>query len=314
MDPVRGKQIGAWGLCAFSVPAVLYLSRCGWAPVLITLMGSGLLVTFGKSPLRGNSNMAEKVFGAVLFLWNTVILGKLGWELGRIQGANSQVPGLLLLILGAYAVKKRVIPVVGAVLLFFLLGVYGTMLLFGVPNVDPTRLIPAEVEEPGALLWGLTPILLLYLNMNGEGTRKRKCQWIMGSGILALGIAAITQGMGTPDFYTAAKSINLFGAMERLEPFVASAVTAGGFCLIGMLFRVNENIWNEILDLKKDFPIKWILILAGVGVFLIPKIGNAFLQVGMSVSWGVIPILTQLVVARKKDEKISKKLKKTLDK
>lgn len=298
MGNTREKQLGALGFCAFSVPAILFLPQTGWETTLLVMSGSLLVVTCGR-PVSGSLlGRGGKLLTLPLFLWNIGIMGKLASGLASLYGANSPLPGLLLLLLAGYGAKKKVIPVVSAVLVFFIAGIYGILYLFAIPDISVEELIP---EKEGALwgtAYGFLPLLLLYLYQGKE--RKSRCFWMTGALILAVGAAVITEGLKAPDFYTGAKSVNLFGAMERLEPFVAAAVTAGEFCLFGMLIRVNETLWTGWGKEEKKYPLEGILVAAGALSVLIPGENERIWALGTTLCWGLVPIMTQLVVHEKK--------------
>lgn len=297
MDHVRERQLGALGLCAFSVVAVLFLPQAGWTAVGVVTVGSMLIATFGKCATTGKANMGERLLAVPLFVWNILIMGKLGRELSNIHEVESVLPGLLLLLLSAYGVKKGVVPVVGAVLVFFILGIFGAMYLFAIPVGDMGKLTPQRGSAEN-LVYGFLPILLLYM-YKGE-KRRGKVSWAIGTIALGVGAAMVTAVMGAPDFYTAAKSVNLFGTMERWEPLVAVGVTAGGFCLLSMLLGVNKEIWSGIWDQKKNFPIELMAAIAAGLILTAGKGGDRFWAMGTAVCWGIIPIITQLVVSKKK--------------
>ncbi len=294
MGNTRDKQLGALGLCAFSVPAILFLPQMGWESVLLVTVAGILVVSFG----RAVAGPTGKLLSLPLLLWNTLILGKLAWEISSVYGTDNPLPGLLLLLLAAYGVKKQAHPVVGAVLAFFLMGIYGILYLFALPNIELKRLIPERETEIWSMAYGFLPLLLLY--MYKEEGRKQRFLWTGIGAVLALGAAMVTEGVGAENFYTAAKSVNLFGAMERLEPFVASAVTAGGFCLLGLILIVNENIWTGMWSEKKSYPVEF-MILPSIAVCLVaPRIENEIWALGTTLCWGLIPVITQFVVYKKK--------------
>lgn len=299
MGNAREKQLGAWLLCGFSVVAILFLSRGDWRAVIAVMVGVGLVTVFGKPMIREQPTAMEKILGTGLFLWNIVVLGKLGWELSKIHGVTNPMPGMILLILGGYGTKKKVHPVISGVLVFFLLGIYGMLYLFALPELKAENLLTKGQGELSGIAYGFLPMLLLYMYKDISG--KKRSYWILGCGIVAIGTAVITEGMGLPDFYSASMSVNIFGAMERLEPFVASAVTAGGFCLIGFLLVVNETVWNEVWERKKNFPVEWIILLSGAGILGASVLTERMYTVGTTLCWGLVPVLTQLIVYRKKE-------------
>ena len=294
MGNIREKQIGALGLCAFSVPAILFLPQTGWEPVLLVTVGSMLVVTFGKA-VKGNEC---KLLSVPLMLWNILIMGKLAWEISVLYGTENPLPGLLLLLLGAYSVKKKASPVVGAVLSFFLIAIYSILYVFAVPNIEWSHLMPERERSILGVSYGFLPLLLLYM-YRGVG-KKQRFLWTAIGSLLALGAAVVTEGVGAPDFYTAAKSVNLFGTMERLEPFVAAAVTAGGFCILSMLMNVNEILWKGVCGEKKNYPIEKIILPSMALCIIASRIPDEVWALGTTLCWGLIPILTQPIVCKKK--------------
>ncbi len=294
MGNTRERQLGALAFCGFSVPAILFLPQAGWEAVLLVTLGTVLVVTFGRP-------MAEspgKLLGLPLILWNVVMMGKLARETAGIFGTENPLPGLLLLLLAAYGGKKQTVPVVGAVVSFFLIGIYGILYLFAMPNIDVQNLVPEREGNIWGLSYGFLPLLLLYMYKGEE--KSQRILWTGAGALLALGAAVITEGMGARDFYTAAKSVNLFGTMERLEPFVASAVTAGGFCILGMLINVNEKLWQGIRNEKKKYPIEFLIMPSLALCIMAPEIPEKVWALGTTLCWGLLPIITQFVVQKKK--------------
>ncbi len=300
MEKGDAKQLGALGFCAFSVPAILLLPQTGWESVLLAVAGCILVVTFGR-PVTGRDCKALSV---VLLLWNILLMGKLAREISLLYGTDTPLPGLLLLLLSAYCGKKGAGPVVGSVLSFFLIGIYGVLFVFAVPDMDLGRLMPERETELLNLPYGFFPLLILYMYRGG---RKTGAMWAAIGGALAVGAALITEGLGAPDFYTASQSVNLFGTMERLEPFVASAVTAGGFCILTTLIRVNEGLWEGLRKEKKNYPIELFLLPSLALCILASRIPHRIWALGTTLCWGLIPILTQVIVPKEKAQKFLKK-------
>ena len=295
MGKTGEKQLGAWGLCAFSVPAILFLPQTGWESVLLVTLGSAMVVIFGRV-VTGSVGWALSL---PVILWNGAIIGKVAWEISTLYGIGNPLPGLLLLLLAAYGTKEARLPVMASVISFFLIGIYGILYLFAIPDIDIRRLMPERESEIGMVAYGFMPLLLLYVYRTEE--RKQRCPWMGIGALLALGAAVITEGVGAKDFYTAAKSVNLFGAMERLEPFVAAAVTAGGFCLMGLLIKVNENLW-EYRQKEKMIRLQNLILPLSLAVcILASRIPDEVWAMGTTLCWGLIPIITQFVVHKKKE-------------
>lgn len=312
MNDLKEKQLSAWGICAMSFIGVFLLPQTGWMATTILSVGTLVVVLVGNSMATDSEGKVERYLGIPIFIWNIIMMSKVGREISVLHGTDSILPGLLLLFLGYYGFRKGVMPVVGTVLLFFIGAVYGMIYLFSVSNIAPENLIPTGKLNLGNTVYGLCPILLLY--MYGGESRKYRIPTMALIGLTALGAAVITAGMGVADFYTASMSVTLFGTMERLEPFVACAGTVGAFCLMGLLLSVNENLWKKMMIEKKKYPALEIFLLSTVGLLLIPYIGDRIMTAGTTLCWGLAPVLTQLVVSGKNIRKKSKKLKKTLDK
>ncbi|MBR6825238.1 MAG: hypothetical protein IKM59_01690 [Oscillospiraceae bacterium] len=295
---IKGKQLGALAFCACTVTGVLFLSGSRWMGVLLVALMSMLLVSFGRPLGDRRLSGVGKALTVPVFLWNIAVVGMVAWKVAGIYGTENPLPGLLLLLLAAYAGKKRVVVVVGAVLLFFLLGIYGSLFFFALPDIQIENLRPGKSGDLWPLVYGFLPMQLLYMYREEEA--KGRGLWCSLIGVFAVGTAVMTEGLGARDFYTAAKSVNLMGAMERLEPFVAATVTAGGFCLPGLLMDVNRNIWETLWERKKNFPEIAILLLF-MGICIVAnRVDDRVWFLGTAVCWVVIPILTQFVVVQKK--------------
>ena len=298
MNLTENKQLGALGFCALSLPAVLFLPQGGWAVALLVSLGSALLLCFGSSIPREDQSLQVKILSIPLFLWNIAIVGKICTVISEINGVHSPLPGLLLLLVVGYGVKKQVLPSTAAVIAFFMAAIYGILFIFAVPNVEISSLKPAVGQNLSGMAYGFLPILLLYVYKKEK--KKTVALWTSAGLILILGAAVITQGMGAQDFYTASKSVNILGTMERLEPLVAAASTAGAYCMIGLLLSVNQNIEKGIRKKESKYILEIEILIASGICILLPEAEEWIWSIGTTVCWGLIPILTQVMVFRKK--------------
>lgn len=97
--------------------------------------------------------------------------------------------------------------------------------------------------------------------------------------------------------YTMAKSVSVFGVMERLEPVVSAALTAGGFCLLSVLCLANVKT-ARALGWKKR---------TGIGNFLLGCTGylagtvlpEGVQAVAAAICWGIVPLLALWVASVK---------------
>ena len=210
--------------------------------------------------------------------------------------ADSDLPGLLLLLLAAYAAGRRTLPRVAAVVFFFLLAMYGALLLFALPEQELSALAPKTQCDWTLLPYALAPTAVLYLCKE----RGKPTLWLAGGILLAALAAVVTQGLRAPDFYTAAKSVTVLGTMERLEPLVLSALTAGGFCLMGLLCSLNQELSGGKTGAALNF------LGGAAGYLLLPLLSSTFLALGTAVFWGLLPFGLQFVELLKKFKKSEK--------
>lgn len=104
--------------------------------------------------------------------------------------------------------------------------------------------------------------------------------------------------------YTMAKSVSVFGVMERLEPVVSAALTAGGFCLLSVLCLANAKTAQAIGWKRRT----------GIGNFLLGCTGylaGTVLPEGVqalaaAICWGMVPLVTLWVASVKKLQKNQK--------
>ena len=104
--------------------------------------------------------------------------------------------------------------------------------------------------------------------------------------------------------YTMAKSVSVFGVMERLEPVVSAALTAGGFCLLSVLCLANAKTAQAIGWKRRT----------GIGNFLLGCTGylagtvlpEGVQAVAAAICWGMVPLVTLWVASVKKLQKNQK--------
>lgn len=301
MNQTESKQLAALGFCAYTVPAILLLPQTGWLWALIASVTVAVLLLQKNIQLDCQSTFCKGILVAV-FVWNLLLLGKFSRLLAFPE--NKELIGLLLLLLSAYAAGKKVVPRVAAVVFFFLAAMYAALLGFALPNIQPERITPTCSTDWTLLPFALAPTLLLYIRKDGAATSQWK--WLLGGIILAVLAAVVTAGMNAADFYTAAKSVNILGTMERLEPLVSAALTAGGFCLLGLICEVNQKILCTIFEAQEG-QLTPVNFLGGVGGFyLAPQLPSSLIALGTAIFWGAAPFLIQLVVSSKKFEKFEK--------
>lgn len=315
------RSLCALTLCAFSVPAVMLLPRLGWLWTLLSVLaGTGVLAAgafwrarAGKTPVQ---SLAAGGFGRValgaLLVWNWLALGGAARLLCLAfpDGNGFPLVGLLLLLLAvqASAGKTDTVLRMGGVLVLFLAGFYGIVLLFSLPQVQARWLRPVLRVDAALLPCALTPMLALFLPVRG---REKAGLWCAAGGIVALGAAVLCAGALSPQrvagdgfaFYTAVGGARLFGTLERMEALVSVAVCLGGFCLMALLCAVNHEVLAA-LGMKKEKRIMILQLFAGSAAMAAScALPEAFFAIGTTIFWGFLPIVTLLVEIRKKFKK-----------
>ncbi len=287
MRQTESKQLAALDFCAFSVPAILILPQTGWVVALFAALATSILLHLPPIQL-------PKPLRLTLIAWNCLMLGYFARILCFPE--EKELLGLLLLLLAAYAAGKFCVPRVAAVLFFFLVATYLALMGFALPNVDYSTLAPKQNADWSVLPFALAPTLLLYIRKD----RMPKSALSLAPIALAVLAAIVTEGLHAENFYTAAKSVNILGTMERLEPMVSAALTAGGFCLLGLLCTANQTLLSDRKLSAANF-------LGGIlGFYLAPTLPHIVLVLGTAIFWGLLPILPQWVVKLKKFKKIEK--------
>ena len=316
----RGRQLGALGFCAFTVPAVLLLPSVGWlwagiASFLAAVLLGLLLYLNRNRALPLAQAVAGSPLGKALLLlallWNFFALGAAAKQLGAIFPTAEQTPliGLLLLLLASYAAQKnRVLPV-SAICFFFLLGLYGLLYGFSLPDLQKEYLKPVQSPTRTALTSALAPISLIYLC---RGEKGKPVFWLLGGVVLALLAALITAGSLSPPvvstlefpFYEAAKSITLLGAIQRLEPLVSAGLCAGGFCLLSLLCAVTGELMSALCPKTEKLSGMVNFFLGGSCFWLSGLLSGKTVALGTTIFWGLLPFLLQLLGKQKNIKKI----------
>lgn len=303
------RQRRALSLCAFTVPAIVLLPRGGWlggglaaglaaAVILLGRRGGDLTARAARTPLGRGALW-------LLFAWNLVALGAGARLLCGVFPDGNVLIGLLLLLLSAYAAAHGRVAPVGAVCFFFLIILYSILFGFALPELNTAWLAPRRPDWrllPAALV----PTCALWLH-DGKASRGVGGWLVCGAGVAVLaGLTAA--GSLSPTvaarevfpFYEAAKSVRILGAMERLEPLVSAALTAAGFCMLGLVCTVNERLLSVLAPRKKNLGAFVHFFCGGALLWGSSLVSGTVLAVCTAIFWGALPILIQIVVKNEK--------------
>lgn len=313
---MRSRQLRALSLCAFTVPAIAILPRGGWVSGGLAALVTVAVILLGRRGGDLTRCAAHTTLGRgalrLLLAWNLLALGAGARLLCGVFPDGNVLVGLLLLLLSAYAASRGTVVRVGAICFFFLIILYSILFGFALPELKTVWLVPKAPHlrlVPAAFV----PTCALWL-YDGRKT-SRLGVWLLGGTAVAVLAGLTAAGSLSPTvaaqeafpFYEAAKSVRILGAMERLEPLVSAALTAGGFCMLGLICTVNERLLSVLAPRIKSSG-AWIDFFCGGallwGSALLPA---AVFSVGTAIFWGALPVLIQLVVKLKNSEKIQKK-------
>lgn len=317
----EAKQLGALSFCAMSVPAVLLFPPSGWLCAgLAGAVSTGLVWLFQRKPCnetaftRASQGLPGKALVTASFLWNCLAMGAASRALCGIFPTAQPTPliGLILLLLAAYAAQNgRLLPV-AAICFFFLLGLYGLLFGFALPDLRVQWLAPTLAPDWAALSAVLLPMNALWLS--GEKPA-RLWPWLAGGTALAVLASIITAGSLSPQitrelsfpFYEAAKSVSVLGVIQRLEPLLSAGLCAGGFCLLGLLCQVNGKMSKALRPQKKSHAGAVNFLLGTGGYYLSGLLPGWVFAIGSAIFWGFLPFLLQYLGFEKNFKKIRKK-------
>lgn len=282
----RDKQLLALTFCASTVASTWVLPSVGWIWAgLASLVGVDLAIAALRRPI-----LTAKWVLMPLLAWNFMMLGAATRLLSTAFPDGNEVIGLILLLLASYAAGRgeQTVLRVGATAVFVLTIIYSILVGFSLPSAD----FSPEVATPQT--WpifaaALSPMLLVFLR---TGDTKAGA-WVLGIPILAALCALATGGSG--DFYTAMKSVSIFGVIERLEPLASVAVCIGGFCLLAEICAVNEKILRG-----KSAATPMNFFLGGACYWVSRLVPDPALAIGTAIFWGLVPFCTQGIENLKK--------------
>ena len=256
-----GRQLGALAVCAAGVPVFRLCAAYNWPWALgggvfsASLLSVGTFLYNNRIGNRYNGTSGNKGHSRPP-LWFRLPLGLLLF-LGALTGAwittgafpeteSSPLAALLILSLCIWTARKG--PAVAArcagVLLWITGGLYGTVLLFSLPQLRLEWLLPVGGPEDLAPCCAamLTPgAVFVLVPALGEDQRLPHWPWWLG----ALGAAAaslVTGGILSPalaahpgSFLALARSVSALGVIRRFEALVSGSMLMSGCCLTVLL-------------------------------------------------------------------------------
>ena len=316
---ISGRQAGAWGFCAVSVPAVLTCAGLGWGWVLLgcaiavgyydlTQELAGGAVNLPELTVRAFGKAAGRVVLAIGGVFTLLTAAQTARRAGiAFPDGTAELAGGVIVLLGTLAGEKgaKQAAKVCGVLFLVLAGLYTIIILAAAKNVQLRWMEP----------WGgarqtleVVPPLLVLTCLRFLPGRKAavKSGWLGLLAVCPAAFAALTAGCLSPrltqqltfPFYTVSQSLSVLDVMERL---VSAALLMGFFALESLLLEAGRE------QIERAAPIiagkRWARVALGIVVFGLSFVTDGIpaeaWALGAAVCWGIAPLLTQLIVAIK---------------
>ena len=118
----------------------------------------------------------------------------------------------------------------------------------------------------------------------------------MTAGVLSPELAA----RRTVPLYDLAKSVSIFGVVERIEPLLSAAMTMGAFCLVSAMACACRNLWGQI----RSWRWSGVVCCAAAGGLMKPaqSIDFRVITAGNAVFMVVIPVVI-LLLGKQREKK-----------
>ena len=327
-DKLTPRQIRAWSLCALSVPAAMALPGCGWLWVLGGSMLACALAACQQTMQRRSGlcmpQALVRAFGAGG--GRAMAAAELLWLLVAASGAAaaSQIafeddlgpflPAIPLLLAALAAQKGRLAAGrVCGVLSLCLAGLHAIIAAASVRHVQADWCRPQGVPADAALAFCLCLGLVSMAFITAEGETPRISPGATAASALLPAVPAfLTAACLSPElarqeplpFLTLTKSLSVLSVMQRFELLLSVAQLLGLFALLAMLVCAAENMMDTVRQRKRTGSAGGVFcLLAFGGSFLAYRLPIWVWAVGAAIFWGVVPILTQVIVNIKKTEK-----------
>lgn len=250
---ISSRQLGALALTAAGLPIFRFCCRVSW----VWAMAGGLaaagtlsvLTALAEQRRTGEpaSAAARRLapWGKVLW-WLLLLAGALSaaWESGYAfpETAGSRLAAGLVLILSAAAARKGAAAAgrCAGILLWITGGLYGTVLVFSLPEIRAEWLEPTGSPLDALRAWAALLLPGAALGLRGAlepGARLPRWPWWTAAGLAAFA-SAVTGGILSPTlardpeaFRTLARGVSVLGVIRRFEALVNGAMLMSGFAL-----------------------------------------------------------------------------------
>lgn len=234
-----------------------------------------------------------------------------------VQGAEKAFPGdetfpfvsagLLILLYKILSGESETTAIVTNVLGLALLGLLGSLTVFGLENVSWKETVPDTFQWDKMLISFV--IFSLWWTEKGKGDGK----WFLASGVLGVGMSLVTTGILGSDLtkssalplYKAVQTIHVLGTLQRLEAILAAAVLLGVFSAMGIIGTYIVKAGKVLFPEKRKEM--WLIPLLSASFLLeygIMHVGKTIKEPLTTIFWGVMPVFALWIVIRKIDKKV----------
>ena len=129
---------------------------------------------------------------------------------------------------------------------------YGIVLLFSLPQLRLSRLVPAGAPSDALCVWAALLLPGAALCLPAEAEDGQLPRWPLWSAGTALAASLVTGGILSPalareaePFRTLARGVSVLGVIRRFEALVNGAMLMSGFCLCTLLLTAADALCGK---------------------------------------------------------------------
>lgn len=252
---IDNRSLWAWVAAALFAPAAQSLGSASWPWVLLVASVAGALWLLGAAATERGWRCGKAVAAMqILYLIFAVSVAASKSAACWITAKSNWTIPVVLLVLAATSAAQgnRAGARCGAMLYWFVAGMFLLLAAFCLPNVEVNWLRPGVVAPDGqtaAIL--LIPAAALLLPREGKG---KAWPWAVAALVLSVTVSVLTIGTLSPKiaaqtegaFFETVRGTSILGVAERFEALVAAAMTLSWFCLLSLFLAAIGHMAQKI--------------------------------------------------------------------
>lgn len=295
---IEGHSLWAWTAAAAAAPIAQFLGSAPWYWTLAVGLAAGGVWLAVQHVSTGSLPKALAAVEWIFLIYAAAVAADWSGACWPAVRSGWVIPAVLL-VLSACAAEGgcRSGARCGAVLFWFLAGLFVILVGFALPDVRGQQLLQ---PQHGHLEW-ITPALLVPAAGALLPRRQGRSPWLwaVGLALCATAVSAVTAGVLSPAqagqtpgaFYEMVRGLRILGVTERFEAVVAGAMTIGWFCLMSLLLTAAGHM-AETLHPGWGRPAVWLAaLLAGLASPWAGLVPPAVFGAGAIMLWCLIPLL-----------------------